>query len=55
MAKNTQIKAKTTELLEAYEYKQEADRVLLPRANSPVAITFDENSTEEEIRNFILG
>lgn len=42
-------------LYESYEYKKEADRVLLPRADSPIVVTFDHNSTDEEIRAFIFG
>lgn len=42
-------------LYESYEYKKEADRVLLSRIDSPIAATFDHNSTDEEIRAFIFG
>lgn len=42
-------------LYQSYEYKKEADRVLLSRVNSPSSIAFDKNSTDEEIRAFIFG
>lgn len=51
----TQTLEKVRELYRGIEYKKEADRVLLSRVNSSVAMSFDENSTEEEIRRAIFG
>lgn len=51
----SQTLAKTDQLYQSYEYKKEADRVLLPRANGPIAASFDHTSSEEEIRKFIFG
>lgn len=42
-------------LYESYEYKKEADRVLLSRVDGPIAATFDNHSTDEELRAFIFG
>lgn len=46
---------KLTKLFQSYEYKKEADRVLLSRVNSPIVVSFDKNSSDEELRQFIFG
>lgn len=51
----TQTLEKVRQLYNAIEYKKEADCILFSRANSKAAISFDENSTEEEIRRAIFG
>ncbi|MDH2997159.1 hypothetical protein A1D22_05665 [Pasteurellaceae bacterium LFhippo2] len=45
----------TEQLIKAIEYKKEADRVLLPRANGAIAAKFTQDSTEEDLRKFIFG
>lgn len=42
-------------LYESYEYKKEADRVLLSRVDSPNAVTILPNTSREEIKRLILG
>ncbi len=42
-------------LYESYEYKKEADRVLLSRVDSPNAVTILPNTSREEIERLIFG
>lgn len=42
-------------LYESYEYKKEADRVLLSRVDSPNAVTILPNTSDEEIKRLIFG
>ncbi|OOH85708.1 hypothetical protein BMT54_11585 [Pasteurellaceae bacterium 15-036681] len=55
LASFEQTLTNTEQLIKAIEYKKEADRVLLSRANSTITATFTHDSAEEDLRKFIFG